>query len=227
MQAYISFHSEVVLFKGMDFMPLHANKNVWVVFADVKMCLLNLKHYSSDHSCEREVIEQFDAMLNLCFLTINLHFTSDGDREVWGESFSHSSCLLAAWYWVELVVQFSVLRSSAFNLRVSRGILFTKPGYVHAQQVFSQDVRFQASVVLVTVCDVDNVLSCLSSPLLHPTFLNFIPLPEVTVMQTVKVVLSGWGSPSVSVSGISWDFFIFRARFEDGKIKSVDKSESN
>lgn len=155
-----------------------------------------------------EVIEQFDAMLNLCFLTVNLHFTSDGNLEVWGESFSHSSCLLPAWYWVELIVQFSVLCSSALNLfRLDRGILLTKPGYVHAQHVFSQDGRFQTSFLLVAVGNVDSLLSCLNNPLLHLTLLDFIPWPEVTVVQNVKVVLSGWGSPIVSVSGISWVLF--------------------
>ena len=79
----------------------------------------------------------------------------------------------------------------------------------------------------MAVCNVDSVLSCLNSPLLHAASLSFIPLPEVIVMQTVK---SGFVRTEISQCICQWcflRFLIFRARFEDGKLKSVAKLEAD
>lgn len=91
--------------------------------------------------------------------------------------------------------------------------------------VRTSDFRHLFFFSLVSVCSVDTVLSYLNSPFLYPTLLSFIPLPEVIVMQTVKVVMPEQGSPSVYLSGVSWDFWFFRTRLEDGKLKSVFKLE--
>lgn len=77
----------------------------------------------------------------------------------------------------------------------------------------------------MAVCSLDSVLSCLDSPLLHPTLLSFIPLPEVVVMQTVKDGFVRTGTSQCICQWYFLIFLIFRARFSDGKLKSVSKLE--
>lgn len=80
----LTLHKEVVL--SLKILCYCKLIRVYLVFADIKMCLLCLNvpgliiHMRSHW--------KFVAMLNLNFLTLNLRVISGGNREVWDESVS-------------------------------------------------------------------------------------------------------------------------------------------